>query len=272
MNTSYKIIIFFLSILNGMLATPLLAQYSETITSDRPGISISPYSVGKNVFQLQSGFILGGLRTDSNQRKSDILAESTVIRFGLTRTLEVSTAFTFRRDKTEYRYFSTTENFQSGLSQADVGFRANLYEGHGLVPTVGFQTHLKLNILSKDYDTDYPGIVCLLATTQNLAPGLTLTTNFGGVWDNNFYGPGPQGMYTLNLAFPIAGKLGGFVENYGSFQDGDFLTLFDAGLGFLLNNNLQLDISGGYGKNHGVTEYFVDAGVSWRFFVTKNHP
>lgn len=261
--------IFLFFFLYGVLATPLLAQYNETIQSGRPGISIGPFTVGKNVFQIQTGLTLGGMHYDNESVEADILAEATVIRFGLTRTLEVNTAFTFRSDKTTYRHFND-EFAQSGLSQADVGFRVDLYEGQGILPTVGFQSRLKLNILSEDYNSDHLGIVCMLVTSQKLTEQLTLTTNWGAEWNNSIFGP--KGVYTINLSFPIAGKLGGFVENFGALQDKHFITLFDAGLAYPVNNDLQLDFSGGYGKNNGINDYFVDAGVSWRFIVAKNRP
>ena len=260
--------LFLLFFLSAPLAIPLLAQYNETIRSGRPGISIGPYTVGKNVFQIQTGLILGGAQPeDEADGETSLIAESTVIRFGLTRTLEVSTAFTFSRDKTENASGETT---RSGLSQADVGFRVDLYEGQGIVPTVGFQSRLKLDILSKDYDPAHLGIVCLFITTQKLTQQLSLTTNWGAVWNGN--DPDPRGLYILNLSFPIAGNLGGFVENYGSVKSSNFDTRFDGGLAYLVNNDLQLDISGGYGKNDGVSDYFIDAGVSWRFIVAKNRP
>ena len=252
--------IFLPLVLSFLLTAPLQAQYNETIRSGRPGISIGPFTAGKDVFQIQTGLTYGATQAgEETAENAKFLAESTVIRFGLTRTLEVSTAFTFSRDETE------NDQIQRGLSQADVGFRVDLYEGQGLVPTVGFQSRFKLNVLSKDYNPDHLGIVCLFVTSQNFTPALSLTTNWGAVWNGD--DPDPGGIYAINLSFPIAGQLSGFVENYGSVSNSNFDTNFDGGVAYLLNNDLQLDLSGGYGKNDGISNYFVDAGLSWRFIV-----
>jgi len=262
-STQYFFLILFF---NSVFTISSRAQYSETIQSDRPGISIGLSTVGKNVFQIQTGPIFGNIKFEEDG-ETNILAESTVIRFGLTRNVEVSTAFTLSRDKIKSANGETT---LSGLSQADVGFRVNLYEGGGLVPAVGFQSRLKLNILSKAFNPDHLGIECLLVTSQELTSYLSLTTNWGAIWNGR--SADPRGVYTINLSFPIGDKLGGFVENFGSVKSNDFNTSFDAGVAYLVNNDLQLDISGGYGKNDGISDYFVDFGLSWRFFVSKNIP
>ena len=81
------------------------------------------------------------------------------------------------------------------------------------------------------------------------------------------------GGYVVNLSFPITEKLGGFVETYGNYNpnqygEDDFSILFDGGLAYLLNPDLQFDVSTGVGDNDGVNSWFVDLGVSWRIRFT----
>jgi hypothetical protein len=47
-----------------------------------------------------------------------------------------------------------------------------------------------------------------------------------------------------------------------------FNPYFDGGFGYFVNNDLQLDVLGGYAANNNVEEYFVSVGLSWRL----NHP
>lgn len=103
----------------------------------------------------------------------------------------------------------------------------------------------------------------MLAHSQNLTEALALTTNFGVSWDGN--SGDVTGIYIINFSFPLSAQIGAFVEAYANSSDGDFDVSFDTGITYLVNNNLQLDMSGGYGKNDGLSEFFVDAGVSWRF-------
>ena len=45
--------------------SPLFAQFSETISSDRPGQSNSPNTVGKTVLQFQTGPQFDGANADN---------------------------------------------------------------------------------------------------------------------------------------------------------------------------------------------------------------
>jgi hypothetical protein len=68
----------------------------------------------------------------------------------------------------------------------------------------------------------------------------------------------------VNVGFSLGDKWSSFIETYGGVINGDFTIFFDTGLAYLVNNDLQLDLSGGYGKNDGFAATFVDFGVSWR--------
>lgn len=69
----------------------------------------------------------------------------------------------------------------------------------------------------------------------------------------------------MAFTFAVGDKWAVLAENYGEIEDSDFDTQFDTGLAYLVNNDLQLDLGMGYGKNDEATDYFVDAGISIRF-------
>jgi hypothetical protein len=234
-------------------------QYNETIRSGRPGQSIGPFTVGKGIFQIQSGVDVYGFNNKTTDFEGNGFVHNTVMRYGLAERFEVSALVDYRAEN-----FKTTggETDLSGLSAFDIGGRYQFFSGEGLVPTLGFQLRFRLPVLSKDYEIDNIAPRFLFVTHQKLSDTFTFVTNFGGSWNGvNSIG---TGFYVLNLSFPISGKLGGFVENYGNVSDGNFDTKFDAGLAYLCNNDLQLDVLGGLGKNDGVSDYFVSVGFSWR--------
>jgi len=88
-----------------------------------------------------------------------------------------------------------------------------------------------------------------------------MTSNFGVIWNGN--NTNPNSLYILNFAFSITEKIGGFTEIYGGFND--FSANYDAGFSILVNNDLQLDFSGGWQGNNGTNNWFLDAGISWRY-------
>ena len=69
----------------------------------------------------------------------------------------------------------------------------------------------------------------------------------------------------LALGLTISDRLGSFVEYYGVIEEGaaDQHSI-DGGLTFLLNEDLQLDISAGAGLNDAAPDFFVAVGVAWR--------
>jgi hypothetical protein len=140
--------------------------------------------------------------------------------------------------------------------------RYHIYSGEGLMPNVGFQIRARLPVLSEDYHINDLAPRFILATSQKLSETFTLITNWGAAWNGN--DSSPRGMYVVNLSFPFNGKLGTFVETFGGIQKGSSTINFDTGLAWLISNDLQLDIYGGYGENHGVQDYFMSMGVSWR--------
>ena len=234
-------------------------QYNETIRSGRPGQSIGPFTVGKNILQIQSGMDIFGFKQEGTSFQGSGYLNNTVIRYGVAERLEISALADYRFETIKA---NGSESDFSGLAAFDLGGRYQVYQGHGAIPTVGFQFRVRLPVLSEDYKIDNLAPRFIIVTGQKLSETFTLTTNWGGSWNgNNSMG---TGFYIINLSFPIVGQLGGFVENYGDVNDGDFDTRFDAGLAYLVNNDLQLDLLGGLGKNDGFSDYFVSVGVSWR--------
>lgn len=252
-----RVLLIFLA--SSIWVTNLQAQFSESIGSDRPGQAISPLTVGTGVFQVQTGFTLGGFNTNVANGvdfSGDNFQYVLNPRVGITERFEINSQIAARRDEIGNLEFS-------GLSQVNLGARYNIVFGEGLAPSIAIQFDVSLPWVSDDYDIDSAVPRVLLAHSQNLTEALALTTNFGLVFNTN--ADNITSIYIVNLSFPIADKVGAFVEGFANSTDGDFDINFDAGISYLVNNDLQLDVSGGYGSNDNVNDWFIDAGVSWRF-------
>ncbi len=235
------------------------AQFNEIIRSGRPGQSIGPYTVGRQIFQIQSGVDYFGYTTESSVNEGHGIVHNTVIRYGISEFFELSTLVDYRGEKLTDASGNTSK---SGVSALDIGGRAHIYSGSGWVPSVGFQLRFRLPILSLDYEINKIAPRFILVTSQHLTESISLVTNTGASW--NGVNNKATGHYVVNVGFPIKGKLGAFFENYGNFTADNFETRFDGGFAFLVNNDLQLDFLGGYGTNNGIQDYFVGTGVSWR--------
>lgn len=254
----WGILVFFVIFLS-LLSESAGAQYSETVRSGRPGQSIDPFGVGKGIFQVQSGVDYFSYNIKASDNRGHGVLHNTVIRYGVAELFEISSLIDYQ---SESQSISGGETTRSGLSAFDLGGRTHIYSGSGLTPSVGFQLRVRVPVLSKDYEIDKLAPRFIIVTSQNLTQSITLVTNTGASW--NGVDDMATGHYVVNLSFPLAGKWGAFIENYGNFGSGKFETRFDSGFAFLANNDLQFDILGGYGSNKGRKDYFISVGVSCR--------
>ncbi len=215
--------------------------------------------MGKNIFQLQSGVDYFGYENTNTGITGTGYLTNTALRFGLTEMFEVGAFF-------EYKTESVTENDIAsnfnGLSNMIIGLRHQISIGEGLKPGIGFQFRLRLPVMSEYYNIDNVAPSFVFVTSQQLSKSVTFITNLGGSW--NGLDSTPTGIYTINLSCAFTDTFGAFIENYGSLTQGTFETRFDTGVAWLVTPNLQLDLLGGFGNNHGLHDYFLSTGVSWR--------
>lgn len=237
------------------------AQNSETIQTDRPGQAIVPYTVGKNTIQGQHG--IDYTHAEDNAITEGMLIDN-VIKYGIGSNIELNTLIDYQSTQTNTQPEVTK---QSGFSNVHVGFRVKLFDEKKILPAIGFQMRMKIPGISKDYASKYTSPFMILTTNKSTTSGIGMTTNWTVSWNGN--DGVPTGGYVINLSFPIYKKLSGYIENYGQVYNETFETRYDGGFAYLLHNNLQLDLYGGYGSNHGVEDYFISTGISWRLNLKK---
>ena len=235
-------------------------QTSETIISSRPGQAFVPQTTGKNIWQFQTGADHSGWRQDGDLDPSlSGWGYSLLLRYGILEDFELRSTIQVRRDQFETDLEETTS---SGVSLWWLGARYNLVNGEGYKPSFGIQTEIKLNWVGEDYRQEDIAPKILLSHNQKLSDTFSLTTNWGLEWSGSDVGA--TGTYVINLAMTISDKVGTFIETYGGVADRDLDARFDTGLAYLMHDDLQLDLSLGYGANEGLRDYFVDIGCSWR--------
>ncbi|MGB0178007.1 MAG: hypothetical protein ACPF9D_12630, partial [Owenweeksia sp.] len=111
-----------------------IGQYSETIRSGRPCQSISSFTVGKNVLQLQQGIDLaqvGVSDDDTDLYDINSWTSNNVIRFGLGRKFEINAVldYTFFSVKPARDAVIVGETKDDRFTAFDFGARYNILEG-----------------------------------------------------------------------------------------------------------------------------------------------
>ena len=238
------------------ISTLSLAQYTETIATDRPGQAIGANSLGAKVFQIQSGVAYNAIEEDGFKLATTAFAS--VFRYGLLERLDLNAAFVWQNDVLSGPSISSSI---TGVSNTEVGLRYSITDNKGWVPAIGIQGKLLLKLQDKEYQRMDLGTNFVVATNNTLIKSLSLTTNWGMLHTGNV--GDAQFSYVVNLGYGISDKVGVFIETYGGLND--FTANFDTGLSYLINKDLLIDLSTGWQGQDGVSNWFVDAGLSWRF-------
>lgn len=157
-----RIIIFLLLFL---LANLIQAQFYETNIADRPEQAIGPFSVGKYIFQTQTGFDMGGFNENKIDFSNYNLVPNTVLRFGITETIELNSGLEYRYDHLTIMGESAYFNSLSGVT---IGSRIHLYERKKIVAAIGLQLGLSLPLLSEPYDSKYIAPKIMLIASNNI--------------------------------------------------------------------------------------------------------
>lgn len=243
-----------------MLSGVSLAQYSETIQTSRPGQAFIPNTTGTHVFQIQSGVTYSDFDNSDINQEGNSTDFFTLFRYGLLEDFEIRSTLGF--SSSELRLDDNTNLEAGGLSAWSIGVRYNIFSGKGSDPSFGFQTDINLNWVDEDFKSEDIAPTVTLLHSQQLSKTFALTTNWSLSWNGD--DSSTAGNYVINISFPLSDRLGSFIENYGTISNGDLVNRWDTGLGYLVHDNLILDCSFGYGSNDGLSDWFIDAGISWR--------
>lgn len=237
-------IIFFISTVSN-------AQYSDWLRSDRPGQSMSPFTVGKHTAQLQTGYAYTELdqrfRLDNNDEyvmnelKNLYRAR---VRVGIFERVEGSAGVNFADESREYTQgFDDLSN--SYISQFDFNLRGNLYPGKGAVPAVGVELQF---VWDDPLDQNRRR---KLNTNGTLSLQSAITDKFSLTANVIVY---EDLAFTINAGYLFTEKFGAFVEYYPIFTG--FLDIsreFNLTRGFMNSGfvynfgpNLQVDLASSF--------------------------
>ena len=213
------------------------AQFTETLSSDRPGQALSSSVVGKNVFQIQAGI-------DYFESASDFYPSS-FFRFGLSERFELNSGIILSGNE-----------FASDLESLTLGARYVLNSNPEANLKSSLQFSYDVGATNKSSQITY---ILGSSFSENLSYTINLGLNFNEDFALN------NGIYIFNLSYALNEKVGVFLEPFGTFLKGDFQFNLDSGVYYLVNNNFQLDFL--IGESNG---FFTGAGITWRI-PSKNN-
>lgn len=269
-----------------LITLPVSAQYTEIINSNRPGVSISAYGVGKNVLQFEGGLFM------DKQKHTRLLTESTftgaefAVRYGLfLEKLEIAWEGVFQREKITFNStFPPVTNSRSNFLQHTVGLKYlvfdpykdprkvnvyswkanNSFQWKDFIPAVSVYAGVNLNYSNNPFwpDETEPSPRVAVATQHHFLSRWVLVTNISY---DRFTTDDPVFGYVLTLTHALSNpKWSVFVEHQGIKSDAYADGLFRGGVAHLLNPDVQLDATFGINIKDTPSRVFGNIGVSYR--------
>lgn len=265
-------------------------QYTDQINSNRPGRSVGAFSVGKNVYQLESGIY--GIREkhevlnyNANGFGLDISARAGFLKEQLEFTLDAQ----FQID----RYNTTTQSVSRiGLRQTTLGAKYLFYD-----PFKGKED--KPNIYSWKANKRFKWKQFIPAVSAYVGANFTMSNDFS-IPNESVFSPkimliaqnhfGEKWVlvtnvvadkvtsitanygYVITVTHAVNTKWSAFLENravIGDYYSDGILTL---GATHLLSNNLQLDASISKNIKNTPSILYGGIGCSWRFDKKHKDP
>lgn len=228
----------------------------SSIETDRPDQTETASLVPKGYFQMENGFSI-----EDTEPGFIYTHPSTLWKLGVSDFFEV-------RVITEYINIQLFDNPKvDGLLPVQVGFKSRLLDQNGIIPKTSFIGHISLpGIASKQFQQTYFAPNFRLAFLHNIRERFSLAYNAGAEWDGET--PRPDFIYSLSLGANVIGGLGIYGELYGSMpqqREEENELRADAGLTYLISDDVIVDVSGGIGITENAPERYVAIGLSYRF-------
>ncbi len=242
--------------------TPLFAQTSPPLITDRPNQTESAFVVPDRHFQIETGAVFESnlwRHSAAEPEHRALHLATTLVRFGLGGWAEMRLASAYRTELTRYHDY---ELRSQGLEAISVGTKVGFWAESGLAPQVAFIFALDLPIGAEVFRPDSPEPTAVFAFAHTLSEQWSLSYNLGATWPST---AGRILHYTASLGYALSERATTFVELYGDEGLAQPATLlFDSGLTVLLRPALQLDFSAGFALAQDLPGWFLNAGFSFR--------
>lgn len=244
------------------------------IETDRPDFTESPNVVPKGALQIETGFILendessfrlGGL--EGHNSAKNVTLNTTLIRYGISDRIELRLNWSYNKSeyKTIHPLINSIPVTINGLNPVFIGSKVNLIKKEKI--SVGLLSHVYLPWAASDsFQASFIAPEILVPVSIDITDRFGIAFQYGLSWDGET--PNPTTSYTLALGYGITDQLSFYVEPYGFLTNsGDELHLINGGFTYLINDNIQLDLTGGLGLNEPAPDNFIGFGAS--FLIEK---
>ena len=225
-----------------------------TVIPDRPG-----YTWGAEVTPHHKLIWDHGFGYESTPEGANTLTlSSSVLRNGLFENLEL-------RVGTDFMMYNDGDAKEPtfGFSPLTIGTKLKVYEGSGILPSIGFLAELQSpHIGSKDLLPSHLAPSMYLIFENIVTDWFGICYNVGEEWDGE--SATPTTFLGLSLYFSFNDNLGAFVDTYNYFHpEAENQYMGEFGLFWQVSRRVQLDVEADFDLQNIGKYYSVGCGVSW---------
>jgi len=259
------------------------AQYTDVINSNRPGKSISAFSVGKTVIQAELGFYGINEKHDFLDYQAKGMGTDLSLRYGaFLEQLEFNIDLQYQTDN--YEGYSESYN-RKAFKQSILGAKYLIYDPNknyeakvdvyswknnhkfkfrNLLPAVGIYAGMNLNLTNNEFS--FPSDPkfspkAMLITQNQLGKSVFVTNIIADKIGTEF----PSYGYIATLTRGFTQEWIGFIETQGYISDYYADNVLRGGAAYLIQENIQLDANIGVNFKNTPSILVGGIGISWRF-------
>lgn len=212
---------------------------TENINTDRPDQSDGVYTIPKNKFQLEEGVFVA----------KEAVLNDFMLRYGVTKSTELRLLLDAGK-----------EGGARGMKPVTLSAKQRITEQHKIIPAITFAGYVSFGQLaSKDFSENQLPFEMKLAFENELTDKFSLAWNVGA--SNEFKALD----LTLNFSYAPTDKISTFIEYFSTIQKPVTEHNIDAGILYLLNPRLQIDLACGGSIAGPGTPFFTTFGISYIF-------
>lgn len=256
-----KVIVAILCAVNTLAFSQENESNTDVLVTDRPDATEASSTVGQGILQIETGGFYESFET--NTIKSENYTYNTMlIRYGVLDNIELRLGWDFVEGVTKANG-NRLNNVSSGFSPLLLGVKIDIAEEKGARPEIALLLHTNHPFFAgKDYKSISTGTDFRFSLSHTLSEKSSLGYNLGMSWNGD--STTASYIYTLAYGYSLSNKIGSYVELYGDIPEGsNFNHYWDAGLTYLVSNDLQLDTYFGTSITEG-QDLLVGLGLSYR--------
>lgn len=264
------------------------AQYTDVINSNRPGKSMSAFSVGKTVIQAELGIYGINEKHDLLEYQAKGMGSDLNLRYGaFLEQLEFNLDLQYQNDKYESYY----ENYnRKAFKQSTIGAKYLIYDPNKnyeakvdllswkanhrfkfrtLIPAIGIYAGMNLNLTNNEFSfSSDPKISpkAMIITQNQLGRCVFVTNIIADKIGTEF----PSYGYIATLTRGFNPEWIGFVETQGYISDFYADNVIRGGAAYLIQENIQVDANFGVNFKNTPSILVGGIGISWRFDENYN--